>query len=365
MNDELLYNIALTQIPHVGAVHAKNLLSIYGDAKSIFKAPKHHLEKIEGIGTVRAAAIRNYTDFVACESEMIFLEKKKISALFMSDQNFPKRLLNCYDHPILLFYRGNADLNASKIISIVGTRNNSDYGKQFCEQFINCLKEEQIMVISGLAFGIDTISHKQCLKQGISTVGVLAHSLDRIYPAENKNMAKHMLDNGGLLSEFKSGTKPDRENFPKRNRIVAGMSDAVIVVESGKKGGSIITAEIANSYNRDVFAVPGRVIDERSEGCNYLIRQNKAVLLNDADQMLELMNWKSSKQKPVQQISLFLNLNPDEQIIADLLAQRSHSIDEIYSKTELAGSKIASALLMLEMNGVINCLPGKIYQLNH
>lgn len=365
MKDELLYNIALTQIPQVGSVHAKNLLSVYGDAKSIFKAPRHHLEKIEGIGTVRAAAIRSFQSFSECEQELIFLEKKKIVALYMNDEHFPKRLLNCYDHPILLYYRGNADLNAAKIIAIVGTRNNSEYGKMVCEQFISSLKDENILIISGLAFGIDTLTHKNCLKQNIATVGVLAHSLDRIYPAENKQMAKQMLNHGGLLTEFKSGTKPDRENFPKRNRIVAGMADAIIVIESGKKGGSIITAEIANGYNRDVFAVPGRINDERSDGCNFLITQNKAMLLTDADQLLEIMNWKKTERKKVFQTALFLNFSKEEQIIVDLLKDRPHSIDDIYLKTKLTGSQCASALLMLEMNGVIISLPGKIYQLNH
>ena len=365
MNDELLYQIALTQIPHVGAIHAKNLLSVYGNAKNIFKAPKHHLEKIEGIGSVRATAIRSFSHFSDCENELIFLEKKKIIPLYMSDENFPKRLLNCYDHPIVLYYKGNADLNTSKMIAIVGTRNNSEYGKQICEQLIADLKDEKILIISGLAFGIDTITHKTCLKQNVSTVGVLAHSLDRIYPIENKQMAKHMLENGGLLTEFISGTKPDRENFPKRNRIVAGMVDAVVVVESGKKGGSIITAEIANSYNRDVFAIPGRITDERSDGCNYLIQQNKAILLSGADHLLEIMNWKLLPKKQSKQRSLFLHFNNEEQLIVDILKDRPHAIDEIYQKTKLTGSKVASALLMLEMNGVLHCLPGKIYRLNN
>ena len=272
--------------------------------------------------------------------------------------------MNCYDSPTLLYYKGNADLNASKIISIVGTRNNSDYGKVTCENLLQDLAEEDVLVISGLAFGIDTIAHKASLKNKLKTVGVLAHGLDKIYPAQNKSLAKEMLTHGGLLTDFRSGTKPDRQNFPSRNRIVAGICDALIVIESSIKGGSLISAELANSYNKDVFAIPGRVNDSRSEGCNYLIKNNKSLLITCADDLLHIMNWKEAPKKIKKQRELFIELTPEEKIITDILSQReSIQIDELYFKSGLSSSAAANALLMLEMQGVVSCLPGKIFKL--
>ena len=279
MTNDLLYQIALTLVPNIGDVHAKILATHFGDASSIFNAKKKELESIEGIGTVRASAIKSFNNFASCEKEMEFIEQYKITPLFITDKDYPKRLLNCYDSPALLFYKGNTDLNISKIISVVGTRNNNDYGKAACEKLIDDLSNENILIVSGLAFGIDTIAHKTAVKNNLPTIGVLAHGLDRIYPPQNKTLAKQMVENGGLLTEFLSNTIPDKQNFPKRNRIVAGMCDAVIVIESSKKGGSLITAELGNSYNKDVFAIPGRIYDSKSEGCNYLIKNNKASLI--------------------------------------------------------------------------------------
>jgi DNA processing protein len=253
----------------------------------------------------------------------------------------------------------------SKIISIVGTRNNSEYGKTVCEKFIEELKEENILVISGLAFGIDTIAHKSALKNNLQTVAVLAHGLDRIYPQQNKSLAKQITEQGGLLTDFISNTNPDKQNFPKRNRIVAGLCDAVIVIESGKKGGSLITAELGNGYNKDVFAIPGRTNDTKSEGCNYLIKNNKAALINSADDLLEMMNWKPAPKPSVKkQRELFIELAPDEKIVVDILQQQeSIQIDELYFKSGLSSSEVATALLMLEMQGVVQSLPGKVYKL--
>ncbi|MFM6923997.1 MAG: DNA-processing protein DprA, partial [Ferruginibacter sp.] len=292
MHNDLLYQIALTLVPNIGDVHAKALVNRYGDAQSVFKAKKKELDTMEGIGTVRAQSIKAFTDFSSSEEEIKFLEKYKITPLFINNENYPKRLLNCYDSPPLLYYRGNADLNSSRIISVVGTRNNSDYGRSVCEKFIEELKAENIVVVSGLAFGIDTIAHKAALKHNLQTVAVLAHGLDRIYPPQNKTLAKQITEQGGLLTEFISNTNPDKQNFPKRNRIVAGICDAVIVIESSKRGGSLITAELGNGYNKDVFAIPGRINDPKSEGCNYLIKNNKAALINSADDFLDMMNWK-------------------------------------------------------------------------
>ena len=364
MHNDLLYQIALTLVPNIGNVHAKALVNIYGDAHSVFKAKKKDLENIEGIGTVRANSIKAFADFSSSEEEIAFIEKYKITPLFISDKNYPQRLLNCYDCPTLLFYRGTADLNTSKIISIVGTRSNSDYGKNICEKLIEDLSGENILVVSGLAFGIDTIAHKAALKNNLQTAGVLAHGLDRIYPTQNKNLAKQMVEHGGLLTEFLSHSTPDKQNFPKRNRIVAGMSDAVIVIETGKKGGSLITAELGNNYNKDVFAVPGRIGDTKSEGCNYLIKNNKAALINGADDLLEMMNWTDTKPRVKKQRELFIELSPDEKIVVDILNQQENiHIDELYFKSGLSSSAAAAALLMLEMQGVITSMPGKIYKI--
>jgi DNA processing protein len=232
MTSDILYQVALTLVPNIGDVHAKALINRYGDAQSIFKAKRKDLEQMEGIGIVRANNIKGFTNFESCEEEVKFIEQYKITPLFISDTNYPRRLLNCYDSPTLLYYRGNADLNTSKIISVVGTRSSSDYGKWVCEKLLEELMQENILVVSGLAFGIDTIAHKSSLRNNLKTVGVLAHGLDRLYPVQNKTLAKQMVEHGGLLTEFMSNTNPDKQNFPKRNRIVAGMCDALIVIES-------------------------------------------------------------------------------------------------------------------------------------
>ena len=365
MNNDLLYQVALSLVPGIGDVHAKSLANIYGDASAIFKAPKKHLEKIDGIGSVRAAAIKKFDDFKTCDSEISFIEKYKIQPLFISHENYPKRLLNCYDSPVLLYYRGTADLNSQKIVSIVGTRNNTEYGKQVCEKFMSDLAGQNILIISGLAFGIDTIAHKYALKNNLQTVAVLAHGLDMIYPSQNKTLAKQMTSQGGLLTDFKSNTNPDRQNFPKRNRIVAGICDALVVIESAQKGGSLITAELANSYNKDVFAFPGKITDHKSEGCNYLVKSNKASLITSATDLLEIMNWVEKEKAPSKkQRELFIELTDDEKIITDILRDKEIvAIDELYLKSGLSSSAAAQALLMLEMQGVVSSLPGKMYRL--
>jgi len=365
MSNDLLYQIALTLVPNIGDVHAKALVNIFGDAASIFKAKIKDLENIEGIGTMRAKSIKAFEDFTSSEEELRFIEQYKITPLFINSPAYPQRLLNCYDSPSLLYYRGSADLNHPRIISIVGTRNNTEYGKAVCEKLIENCTGENILIVSGLAFGIDTIAHKNALKNSLPTVGVLAHGLDRIYPSQNKQLAKQMIENGGLLTEFISKTNPDKQNFPKRNRIAAGMCDALLVIESGKKGGSLITAELGNGYNKDVFAIPGRTSDTKSEGCNFLIRNNKASLITSADDLLDMMNWKPvKKQQQQKQRQLFIELTPDEKTIVDILAtQEQVAIDELYYKSGLSSSSVAAALLMLEMQNVVVSLPGKIYKL--
>jgi DNA processing protein len=266
----------------------------------------------------------------------------------------------------VLFYKGEADLNASRMISMIGTRNNSDYGRNFTEKFISELAAENISIVSGLAFGIDTIAHRAAIKNNLATIAALAHGLHTIYPPENKGMAKQMAEEaGGLITEFWSGTKPDKHNFPVRNRIVAGMTDATVVIETDVKGGSMITATLANNYNRDVFAVPGKTTDIKSKGCNLLIRQNKAALITSAQDFLEYMNWQPAPEKKKRiQRQLFIELSAEERIIHDLLnASDQLHIDELNIKSGLNSSASAGALLSLELQGLVISMPGKLYKL--
>ena len=365
---ELLYQLALTEVPQVGCVHAKILAQQFGSAENIFKAKQQQLEKIEGIGGIRAKSIKAFSDFSKAEEEILFIEKYKIRPLFLTDKNYPQRLLNCYDSPTLLFYKGTADLNVLKIVAIIGTRNHTDYGKQATEKLVKDLSAQNVLVVSGMAFGIDAIAHKAAFKNDLPTVGVLGHGLDQIYPPEHSNLAKDMLkQGGGLLTEFRSNTKPDKHNFPTRNRIVAGMSDAAIVIETGIKGGSMITAELANGYNKDVFAIPGKITDHKSAGCNYLIKTNKAMLLTDAQELVEVMGWEEKSQKSGvrNQKELFIELSKDEKIIVDILREKEFvAIDEINFKSGLSSSAVAAAILNLELQGVVVSLPGKMYRLN-
>lgn len=364
MKDELYYQVALTMIPDLGPVRTKILMDHFGNASAIFKARKKEISCVEGIGEFSARAIKEWNGFSEVEEEICFIEKHHIQPLFITDPGYPKRLLHCYDPPSLLFYRGTADLNSSRIISIIGTRNHTDYGKQVTEQLIHALEPQQVLIISGLAFGIDSIAHKISLQQGIPTVGVLGHGLDTIYPSQNKSLAKDMLSNGGLLTEFRRNTKPDKHNFPKRNRIVAGMADATIVIETASKGGSMITAELAYNYNRDVFAIPGRITDHKSSGCLQLIKQNKAVLLTGAEQLAEMMGWVDKKKLIKKQKELFIELTADEKIIVQLLQEKeSIPIDTLYLLSGLSSSSVASAILNLEIQNVISALPGKMYKL--
>ncbi|HEX6333243.1 MAG TPA: DNA-processing protein DprA [Flavisolibacter sp.] len=366
MNSELLYQLALTLVPNIGDVHTKILVQHYGNAADIFRAPQAQLEKIEGIGAVRARSIREFQDFSRAEKELRFIEKYRIQTFFLSEPSYPQRLLHCYDPPTLLFYRGTADLNASRILAIVGTRSYTEYGKQFTENLVKDLAGNGILIISGLAYGIDAIAHKAALKNDIPTVGVVGHGLDTIYPPDHAPLAKDMIRHGGgILSEFFSGGKPDKHNFPLRNRVVAGLSDATVLVETNIKGGSMITAKLADSYNRDVFAVPGRNTDKNSSGCNHLIRRNKAILLESADDLLQVMGWtEQGNKKQLTQRQLFVELSAEEQSIVQLLQEKEQvHIDEINIRCGLNSSAIAAAILNLELKGVVLSLPGKIYRL--
>jgi DNA processing protein len=363
---DLPYQLALLQVPHIGYVHAKTLSEHFGSAAQIFKAGIHELEKLEGIGEVRARSIKSFKEFSKVDKEIKFIQKYNIQCFFLTDEHYPKRLLNCYDPPTILFYKGNADLNASRIVAIVGTRNNTEYGKSVTEKLVKEFASLNCIIVSGLAFGIDSIAHRCALKYNIPTIGVVGHGLDTIYPQQNANLAKQMLKEGGMLTEFRSNTKPDKYNFPSRNRVVAGISDATIIVESGVKGGSVITAQLAYDYNRDVFAVPGRTVDIKSGGCNELIRNNVAILLQEPGQFAEVMGWTSEENnaKPPHQKQLFVDLSPEEKQVFDLLAKSEFlTIDELNFQSNISSSVLAGCLLQLEMKGVIILLPGKKYKL--
>ncbi|MFY0252325.1 DNA-processing protein DprA [Chitinophaga sp. 30R24] len=367
MSQELMYQMALTRIPLIGDVIIKKLLEHFNSAGNIFKARKHELEKIDAVGTIRAAALRNFRDFDVILEEIAFMEKYRIQALFCTDPAYPQRLLHCYDNPAMLYYKGEASLNPARIVNIVGTRHPSAYGKTVCENLVKELVAAGITIVSGLAYGIDIIAHKTALAAQSPTIAVLAHGLDRIYPSAHKQIAVQMLEQGGLLTDFMSQTLPDKQNFPKRNRIVAGICDATIVIESGIRGGSLITADLANGYNREVCCVPGRILDPQSAGCNDLIKQHKAVLINGAQDVLELMGWKESLQVlPAGgvQVALFPELSADEQEIMALFREKSMlHLEELYLRTRLSGSQIATAVFNLEMQSVLKSLPGQLYEL--
>lgn len=363
--DELYYAIALTLIPQIGDVLAKVLLEHFHTAENVFHVPQKELAAIPGIGSVRAKEIRNFSGFDRVEEELKFIEEYNIETLFHQEPDYPKRLKNCYDSPVLLYYKGNANLNTSKIVSVIGTRRYTDYGREICENIIEDLSKENILIVSGLAYGIDIIAHRAALKSGLNTVAVLAHGLDRIYPPLHTAVAKQMIAQGGLLSEYLSNTLPDKQNFPMRNRIVAGMADATLVIETGIRGGSMITVELANGYNRDVFAVPGRPCDKKSEGCNYIIRKNKAALITSAGDIMEMMGWEERPKdnKPVQK-DLFPELNDKEHLIVNLLTgEKMLHVDDIYLQSKLTSSETAATILNLELLGVVKSLPGRMYKL--
>lgn len=363
MTNQKLYEIALTLIPGIGDVIGKKLVAYCGGAEAVFHEKKKALTKINGIGDNVVKCITTQDVIQRAEEELTFVEKNGIRPLFYLDADYPKRLQHCHDSPMMLYYKGNADLNVVKTIGVVGTRNISEYGKYVTEKIIEELSTDNILIISGLAHGVDACAHRSALKYDLATVGVLGHGMQTVYPAENRKLSTKMLEKGGVLTEFVSGTQPDRENFPQRNRIVAGMVDCLVVVESALKGGAMITADIANSYDREVFAVPGKIGDIYSEGCNYLIRTNKANLITSATDIRYVMRWDVDTKTVAKQMRMFRDFSEEEQKIMDVFAKNNVvHIDDIIVGTDLSPSKIASVLLSLEFDGVLTALPGKRYQ---
>ena len=368
MTDKILYQIGLTMINGIGGTLARQLLNAFGDAESVFKEKKRSLERVPGIGTLLAEEIKRPEVLQRAEKEIAFMEKAHITPLLMEDRNYPKRLKDCPDAPLVLYYKGSADLNVRHILSIVGTRHATPYGQESVDRLLEGLASyyPDVLIISGLAYGIDIHAHRAALQCGLDTIGVLAHGLDRIYPFVHRNTASEMTSHGGLLTEFMSGTNPDRQNFVKRNRIVAGISDATVVVESAKKGGSLITAEIAEGYHRDCFAFPGRIGDAFSEGCNHLISANRAVLLQSADELVKAMNWDCPKEIPQAiQRQLFPEMNPEESRIVQILRKYPEGIqvNSLVVESNIAITSMTGILFELELKGVVKSLAGGMYRL--
>jgi DNA processing protein len=357
--------MALQQVPLVGPKKARELISHCGSAEQVFKSKKSDLIQIPNIGLIGAEKILKFKDFKKAEKELKFIDKNDIQVFTYLDKDYPYRLNQQSDSPLILYKKGNADLNPKRSVAIVGTRKATVKGKMICEELVNGLKEYDATVVSGLAFGIDITAHRKCLDEQIPTIGVLAHGLDRFYPSQHKSTAKKMLHEGGLITEYRSETNPDRQNFPSRNRIIAGICDAIIVVESKQSGGSIITAKIANAYNKDVFAVPGRLEDEHSKGCNWLIKTHQAALIESATDIGYIMRWeKTNEQKGGVQKNIFAGLNEEEQkIVALLRTEETVSSNKITHELKMSIGKLAGLMLEMEFKGIVKALPGSRFSL--
>lgn len=369
MNDELLYTIALTRLPGLGLIGTHRLMEAVGSATKIFHEASNLKDIVPEVSQKVIDTLTKSDILRLCEAEIRFAEKNNIKCITINDEDYPSRLRECDDAPLVLFYKGTANLNNLHVINMVGTRHATEYGKSICLKFINELYEimPDILIISGLAYGIDISAHRAALQRGMDTVGVLAHGLDRIYPTVHRRTATEMLTHGGLITEYPSGTNPDRQNFIKRNRIIAGMSDATIVVESAAKGGALITADIAGSYNRDCFAFPGRIGDEYSIGCNNLIRNSKATLIQSAEELIKAMNWDYTPTSITHdgiQRQLFPDLTSDERLIMSQLEKNPEGlqINTLVVNTNIPINKITGILFEMEMKGIIRALAGGMYK---
>jgi DNA processing protein len=365
---DLLYVLALQKVEGVGDIVAKKLINHCGSAREVFNAKPQHLKSIDGIGEILIQKLKDKTVFHKAEQELKFIEAEKINVCYYQSENYPERLKHCIDGPILLFSAGNIDFNNRRMISIVGTREITSYGTEFCKKLIEDLAVFNPIIVSGFAYGVDIVAHKAAMDNDLQTIGILAHGLNQIYPKSHKKYVAKMEQKGGFLTEFWSNSNPDKENFVRRNRIVAGMSEATIVIESAEKGGSLITANIANDYSRDVFAVPGRTTDKFSQGCNDLIKTQRANLLTSAADLVYNLNWKleiaskSRNDKSIQK-QLFVSLNNEEQKIYDYLQKNGKQLlDVIALDCDFPIFKISSILLNMELKGVIRPLPGKLFE---
>jgi len=365
MNDnELFYVLALLRIDGVGDIVAKKLISHCGSAENVFKAKLTELKAIDGIGEVLIKNLKDKTVFEKAEQELQYIQNENSKVFYFQNEDYPDRLKHCIDGPVLLFGSGNFDFQNHRMISIVGTRQITSYGTEFCKKFIEDLAIFNPIIVSGFAYGVDIVAHQSAMEHNLQTIGVLAHGLTQIYPKTHKKHVAKMEQNGGFLTEFWSNTNPDKENFVRRNRIVAGMSEATIVIESAERGGSLITANIANDYNRDVFAVPGRTSDKYSQGCNDLIKTQRANLITSAADLVYCLNWEfeAKETKPIQK-QLFVSLDFEEQKIYDYLQKNGKQLlDIIALDCDFPIFKISSILLNMELKGIIRPLPGKLFE---
>lgn len=361
---DLLYVLALQHIPNLGDSTAKKLIRRLGSAEAVIKEKPQNLLKIDGIGKTRLNEFRSGDHLKAADEELKFIEDNKINTHYFQEEDYPEKLKHCFDGPVLLFSRGNINLANKRIISVVGTRQVTAHGLTFCEKFIEEISPLDPVIVSGLAYGVDIAAQKAALQHNLQTIGCLAHGLNQVYPKVHKKYVKPIEENGGFFTDFWSTDKFDRNNFLKRNRIIAGLSEATIVIESAEKGGSLVTADIANSYNREVFAVPGRPTDAYSRGCNNLIKSQNAHLLSSAADLLYMLNWElDAKAQPVQKM-LFVELEGDEKSIYNFLKDRGKAqLDSIALNCNFPTFKTAGILLNLELKGVIRPLPGKLFEL--
>jgi DNA processing protein len=363
--EELSFVLALQKTKGIGEIIAKKLITTLGSASAVYKESHHKLSKLNGIGTTTLANLKDKNPLKEAEKEVENILKNKLEILYFLDDNYPTRLKYCIDGPLLIFQKGTTTFENRKIISIVGTRNMTPYGKEYCEQIIADLKEYNPIIVSGFAYGVDICAHRAAIKNGLETVAVLAQGFSSIYPKVHKKYEKEILENGSFLSEFWFYDNPLREHFLQRNRIIAGISEATIVIESAEKGGSLVTADIADSYNRDVFAVPGRISDKYSKGCNNLIKQNKAIMLSSANDLITELNWETIQPvKKTIQPKLFEELSSDEQLIVNFLQNNGkQELDLLALKNQLTIQNTASILFNLEMKGMIKALPGKMFEI--
>lgn len=364
MTDQELFSLlALLKVDGVGDITGKKLLNSFEDAGAIFKAKSSQLAAIDGIGSFVMKNLKDKSVFEKAERELSFIKNNNIQVSVFQDENYPEKLKHCIDAPILIFTAGNMDLKKRKIISIVGTRQITSYGTEFCKNLIEDLAPLDPVIVSGFAYGVDIVAHQAAMDHDLQTVGVLAHGLNQIYPRTHKKYMAKMEEKGGFITEFWSDSNPDKEKFVRRNRIVAGMAEATIVIESADKGGSLITANMANEYNRDVFAVPGRVTDKYSQGCNNLIKTQKANVLTSAADLIYMLNWDIKEKSKSIQKQLFVELNPDEQKIYDFLQTNGKELlDTIAIECEIPIFKLSGVLIGMELKGVIRPLPGKLFE---
>jgi DNA processing protein len=362
-DQELFYLLALLKVDGVGDIMAKKLLVNCSKAEDVFKTKTNQLAAIDGVGSALLKNLKDKSIFEKANQELEFIRKNNITVSYFQEENYPDRLKHCLDSPVLLFSGGNINLKNKKIISIVGTRQITSYGTECCRKLIEDLIPLDPVIVSGFAYGVDIVAHQFAMDYNLQTIGVLAHGLNQVYPRTHKKYMAKMEENGGFITEFWSSSNPDKENFVKRNRIVAGISEATIVIESADKGGSLITANLANDYNRDVFAVPGRVTDRYSQGCNDLIKTQKANVLTSAADLIYVLNWDLEKKPKVIQQQLFIDLNPDEQKIYDFLLKNGKELlDIIALECDLPIFKISGTLLNMELKGIIRPLPGKMFE---